>query len=377
MTSPAQLATLGIHHITMVSTDAARTVHFYGGLLGIPLVKRTVNFDDPGAWHLYFGFEDGAPGTLLTFFEWRRVPRGHWGVGGVHHVALSVPDLDALLRWKRRLTDAGVPVTGPLDRGYFASLYFSDPDGQVLELATAGPGYAIDEPADALGQTLITPPDERLPDGRDETAIAERSWPEPVAEIGDDMAITGIHHISAISDDLAAQHDFFEHGLGLPLIKKTLNQDDARTQHWFWARYDGSIVAPRSSYTIFGWPGSQYRARPGAGQTHHVAFRARDDDEQAAWLDHLKRRGIAATEVQNRDYFRSIYFKAPDGMLFEIATDGPGFAIDEPRGALGRTLCLPTWLEGQRDQIEASLSPLPDPDHELGYTFQPKATPSS
>lgn len=359
MTAPTPLATAGLHHITMVSNDAARTVRFYGGLLGLPLIKRTVNFDDPSAWHLYFGIGGGEPGTLLTFFEWRHAPRGHWGVGGVHHLALSVPDLDALLKFKRRLNDAGVPTTGPLDRGYFTSLYFSDADGQVLELATAGPGYDIDEPADALGQKLITPPDDRLPEGRDEASIAAQVWPEPVPEITPDMAITGMHHISAISDDLEQQHAFFAEVLGMPLVKKTLNQDDARTQHWFWANYDGQVVAPRSSYTIFGWPGSTYRARPGAGQTHHVAFRARDDDEQAAWIEQLHRHGVAATPVQDRDYFRSIYFKAPDGMLFEIATDGPGFAIDEPADQLGRTLQIPAWLEHKRGEIEARLSPLP------------------
>ncbi len=109
--------TQGFHHITMVSTDAVRTLAFYGGLLGLPLVKRTVNFDDPGAYHLYFGLDGGRPGTILTFFEWPAAGRGQWGLGGVHHLALGAATPEALLRWKRRLTDAGVPVTGPLDRG--------------------------------------------------------------------------------------------------------------------------------------------------------------------------------------------------------------------------------------------------------------------
>lgn len=368
MTHPGSLATQGFHHITMVARNAARTVSFYRDLLGFPLVKQTVNFDDPSAWHLYFGKGEGDPGTLLTFFEWPQARRGQWGVGGVHHLALSVPDRDGLLKWKRRLADAGVAANGPIDRGYFTSLYFSDPDGQILEIATAGPGYAIDEPADALGQNLLVPPTTRLPEGRDEHAIARETWPEPVPEITPDMALTGIHHITAITDDLERQHEFFDEVLGLPLVKKTYNQDDVRTQHWFWARYDNGVVTPRSTWTLFGWPGATLQARPGAGQTHHVAFRARDDDEQAAWLDHLRAHDVEVTPVQDRNYFRSIYFRGPDGMLFEIATDRPGFAIDEPADALGQRLCLPSSLEPQRTQIAGQLSPLePPPVAALDY----------
>jgi glyoxalase family protein len=353
------LQTLGIHHITMVTTDAVRAVGFYRDLLGLGLVKRTVNFDDPGAYHLYFGRDGGAPGTLLTFFEWPGSPRGRWGVGGVHHLALSVDTPEAQLKWKRRLTDAGIPVTGPLDRGYFTSIYFGDPDGQVLEIATNGPGYAIDEPADALGQKLIQPDAGRLPEGRDEAAIAARTWSEPVPAVTPDMNLTGIHHITGITRDLSRMHDFFQEALGMPLVKRTLNQDDARTEHWFWARYDGATVAPRSAYTLFGWPSSNYVARPGAGQTHHVAFRARDEEEQLAWRDHLRSLDLDVTTVQDRQYFRSIYFRAPDGMLFEIATDGPGFTIDEPADALGRELRLPPWLEERRDRIADALTPIP------------------
>lgn len=353
------LATLGFHHITMVSTDAARTLHFYRDLLGMDLVKKTVNFDDPSAYHLYFGRGVGDPGTILTFFEWPRSRRGNWGVGGVHHLALGVESTEAQLKWKRRLTDAGVAVSGPLDRGYFTSIYFADPDGQILEIATHGPGYAVDEPADALGRQLVTPPVERLPEGRDTEAIRASSWPEPVETITGDMVLSGIHHITGITDDLARAHDFYTEALGLRLVKRTLNQDDGKSEHWFWAHYDGRDVAPRSSFTLFGWPGSDYRARPGAGQTHHVAFRARDADEQLAWLDHLRSIGVEVTPVQERSYFQSIYFRAPDGMLLEIATDGPGFVHDESAASLGQGLMLPPWLEGRRDDIEGRLTKLP------------------
>ena len=284
MTRPV---TAGFHHITMVSGDAKRTLDFYSGLLGLPLVKKTVNFDDPSAYHLYFGAEGGRPGTILTFFEWPHAPKGRWGVGGVHHVAISAPDRPALLKWKRRLTDAGVPVTGPIDRGYFTSLYFSDPDGQILEIATEGPGYAIDEPADALGTTLIQPPSERLTGGRDEAAIRAETYPEPVPEVTPDMRLGAVHHVSAITDDLERAGDFYEEALGLRLVKKTFNQDDGRTKHYFWASYDGEVVQPGSSMTLFDWAGASLRAAGGRGQTHHIAFRVPSREEQLAWREHL------------------------------------------------------------------------------------------
>ncbi|MDP2957931.1 MAG: VOC family protein [Longimicrobiales bacterium] len=357
MTAPA-LSTRGFHHITMVSTDAGRTLAFYRELLGVDLVKKTVNFDDPSAYHLYFGDEGGRPGTILTFFEWPHAGRGRWGVGGIHHLALGVATAEAQLKWKRRLTDAGVPVSGPLDRGYFRSLYFADPDGQILEIATRGPGYAIDEPADALGRELLVPPVERLPGGRDEEAIAVAMHPEPVPAVTEDMRLEGIHHITGITNDIERSDAFYQAALGLKLVKKTYNQDDAKTLHYFWADYDGHTVGAHSALTLFDWPGSNHFARPGAGQTHHIAFRARDDEEQAAWRDHLLALGLDVSPVMERNYFRSIYFRAPDGLLLEIATDGPGFAVDERAGSLGSALKLPPWLEPQRSEIEGTLIPL-------------------
>ncbi|MBT8397907.1 MAG: VOC family protein, partial [Gemmatimonadetes bacterium] len=319
------LITKGFHHITMVSTDASRTLSFYRDLLGLPLVKQTVNFDDPRSYHLYFGPREGAPGTILTFFEWPSAGPGMWGVEGIHHLALGVSTAEGQLMWKRRLSDAGVRVSGPYDRGYFQSIYFSDPDGQVLEIATEGPGYAFDEPLDALGQTLITPDNSRLPQGRDEAAIAQRTHPSPVRSISGPMELTGIHHITGITRDLHAAGEFYEAALGLRLVKKTLNQDDAKTEHFFWAHYDGKKVSPYSSLTLFGWPDSSRGTRPGAGQTHHIAFRADSEEQQLAWRDHLLGLGIQVSPVQDRSYFKSIYFRAPDGLLLEIATDGPGF----------------------------------------------------
>lgn len=350
--------TMGFHHITMVSTSAPKTLAFYRDLLGVPLVKQTVNFDDPGAYHLYFGDERGSPGTILTFFEWPQSRRGGWGVGGIHHLALGVEGPEAQLKWKRRLTDARVSVSGPYDRGYFRSIYFQDPDDQVLEIATAGPGYDIDEPMDALGQKLIVPPSIRLPQGRDEAAIRATLYEDPVPAVTPDMRLRGIHHITGITNDMARAHEFYEAALGLKLVKKTLNQDDGKTEHWFWAHYDGRAVGPHSALTLFDWPGSGHQARPGAGQVHHIAFRAESPEEQMEWRDHLLGLGIEVSPVMDRQYFRSIYFQAPDGLLLEIATDGPGFAVDEEPGQLGQALQLPPWLEGRRKEIEHRLTPL-------------------
>ena len=350
----AGLRTRGFHHATLVANDAPRTLAFYGELLGLGLVKKTVNFDDPSAYHLYFGDETGRPGSILTFFEWRNAPRGAWGVGGVHHIALGVGTTEAQLKWKRRLTDAGVTVDGPVDRGYFRSMYFKDPDGQVIEIATRGPGYAIDEAADALGQSLLTPPKE--PESELESvAIQTATHPVPVPEVTPDMKLEGIHHVSAITDDLALAGEFYEQALGLRLVKQTYNQDDGKTKHFFWAAYEDGVVEPNSSMTLFGWEGSNYVSRAGAGQTHHIAFRAADRGQQKAWRDHLLAMGLSVSPIMDRTYFESIYFRAPDGLLVEIATDGPGFLVDEPADALGETLKLPAWLEPKRGSIEQTL----------------------
>jgi glyoxalase family protein len=175
----------GLHHITLVCKDAQRTVDFYTKMLGLRLVKTTVNFDDPGAYHLYFGDETGcarrAPasghGSVVTFFEWPSAAPGKPGIGGTHHFALTVADYDGLLRWKRRLNDLGMRVNGPYDRHYFKSLYLRDPNGTLVEIATRGPGWTVDELADAIGTAHQDPPAEMI------AALGERlmlpPWLEP------------------------------------------------------------------------------------------------------------------------------------------------------------------------------------------------------
>ncbi|HLA44577.1 MAG TPA: VOC family protein, partial [Aggregatilineales bacterium] len=193
----------GLHHITLVSSDAQQTVDFYTGVLGLRFLKKTVNFDDPGSYHLYFGDETGSPGSAITFFEWAQTPKGFPGIGGTHHFALIVRDYDGLLKWKRRLTDLGHGVKGPYDRFYFQSIYFKDPDGANIEIATAGPGMTVDESPETLGTEYREPPEAMMIANRDEETIKTITWEEPVPLITPDMALSqGMHHITAMAGDV-------------------------------------------------------------------------------------------------------------------------------------------------------------------------------
>lgn len=352
----------GLHHITLVSADAQRTVDFYTGVLGLRLVKQTVNFDDPGSYHLYFGDEIGRPGSAITFFEWPHAPRGRPGIGGTHHFALIVRDYDGLLQWKRRLSDFGLAVDGPYDRHYFTSIYFQDPDGVILEIATQGPGWTVDEPADRIGAAYREPPADMLVRNRDEARIAAETWPEPVPAIAPGMALDqGMHHITAIGTDIQRTHAFLHDVLGLRRVKMTSNFDDPTSAHWYWGSGDGR---PGTLITYFERDpqDSRYqRVRMGTGQTHHYAFAVPDEETQLAFRDRLIRAGFRATPVIDRIYFKSVYTSDPDGHIVELATAGPGFLVDEDRDALGRRLMLPPWLEPSRADIERGLAPLAVP----------------
>jgi glyoxalase family protein len=348
---------LGLHHITLVSANAQRTVDFYTKVLGQRFIKQTVNFDDPGSYHLYFGDEVGSPGTAITFFEWPHAPRGLRGIGGTHHFALNVADYNGLLKWKRRLTDLGIEVNGPLDRHYFRSIYFQDPDGVILEIATSGPGFAVDEPADALGKAYRAPPEQMVINNRDEARISAETWPEPVEHITADMALLhGMHHITAIGANIERTHRFFGEVLEMPLVKMTSNFDDPDSAHWYWG-VDGG--RPGTLITYFERKPSQTRrAQIGIGQTHHFALSVPDEETQLAWREKLIRAGHAVSPVRDRVYFRSIYTQDPDGHIVELATAGPGFAVDEDPAHLGEKLMLPPWMENDRAQIERILTPL-------------------
>src|SRR5678816_2843723 len=187
-------STSGFHHITLVVADPRRTLRFYGRVLGLRLLRRSPFDADRGSYQLYFRAGADVSETLLTFFAWPGSPRGQWGVGGVHHVALGVATPEAQLKWKRWLVERNVGVAGPFNRGYFRSIYFRDPDGHVLEIATLGPGYDVDEPMDALGRRDVTPPGAELRGARNDSAIAARTWPEPVTEISPDMTPVSYTH---------------------------------------------------------------------------------------------------------------------------------------------------------------------------------------
>ncbi len=348
----------GLHHITLVTSHAERNYAFYAQTLGLRFVKKTVNFDDPSAYHLYYGDDLGRPGSAVTFFEWKGVPNGKPGIGGTHHFALGVADYNGLLKWKRRLIDLGSPVHGPYDRHYFTSIYTNDPDGALVEIATLGPGWTRDEAPDAIGLAYQAPPAEMMAANRDEARIKTLTWPEPVPVITPDMALrNGMHHITAISSDIDRTHDFFAGLLGMRRVKQTSNFDDPKSLHWYWGVGEGR---PGTILTYFGRdPKREPRVRMGAGQTHHFALSVPDEATQLEWREQLLSAGYRVSDVMDRVYFKSIYTNDPDGHIVELATAGPGFAVDEDAAALGQKLMLPPWLERHRSLIESSLTPLP------------------
>lgn len=347
----------GLHHITLVCSNAQRTIDFYTQVLGQRLVKKTVNFDDPGSYHLYFGDEVGRPGSAITFFEWPGAPQGRWGIGGTHHFALTTANYNGLLKWKRRLTDHGLTVEGPLDRHYFKSIYFTDPDGVILEIATLGPGWTVDEAPDQIGTEYRQPPEEMVVNNRDEERIRAETWPDPVPEITADMALQqGIHHITAIGANIQATQAFFGDLLGMRRVKMTSNFDDPNSAHWYWGVGEGR---PGTLITYFERnPAKTRRAQMGAGQTHHFALAVPDEETQLEWREKLLKAGLRVSPVMDRVYFKSIYTNDPDGHIVELATAGPGFLFDEDVDKLGQSLKLPPWLEVHRPEIERQLRPV-------------------
>jgi glyoxalase family protein len=331
----------GLHHITLVTTNAQRNVDFYTRVLGQRFIKKTVNFDDPSSYHLYYGDEIGRPGTAITFFEWRHVPKGRPGIGGTHHFALTVANTDGLLKWKRRLTDLGLQVNGPLDQYHATSISFNDPDGALLEITTKERG------SQELSNT--------------------DTWSEAVPAITPDMALLhGMHHITAISSDIERTHAFFGELLGMQRVEMGGDGGDTSdgqkgpvSAHWGWGT-DGDRPSPVITYFQY-HPSREPRARIGYGQTHHFALRVPDEETQLEWREKLVEAGLRVTPVINRVYFKSIYTNDPDGHIVELATGGPGFLVDEDIASLGQSLHLPPWLENQRPLIEATLTPITAP----------------
>ena len=309
----------GIHHVTAITGDPQGNIDFYTGVLGLRLVKLTVNFDDPGSYHFYYGDAMGHPGTILTFFAWPGAPRGRQGTGQVAAIAFSIPT-SALGYWVERLAARGISTEGPIVRfgtpGGAKTLAFNDPDGLALELVTHPAAES------RLGWTAWT-------DG-----------PIPETE-----AIRGIHGVTLWETSSEHTAAFLAQALGF----RSLEVEGAVS------RYAVGAGGPGAELDLRVTPESG-RGIVASGTVHHVAWRTSSDTDQRNWREELLTRGRRdVTEVLDREYFHSIYFREPGGVLFEIATDPPGFTIDEPIETLGTTLRLPPWLEPQRKEIERHL----------------------
>lgn len=317
----------GIHHITAMAGDPRANVAFYTRVLGQRLVKRTVNFDDPGTHHLYYGDAVGTPGTILTFFPWPGARRGVRGNGEAVAVAYAVAP-GALEFWQARLAQAGA-AAGPLGERFGARvLPLLDPDGMAVELIES-----------------------------DAAPVAH--WAEGPVEAG--AALRGFHGVTLQVADAGASGALLEESFGYTQVGSEGN----RTRYVAGGAggagsAGGAGGAPGRTVDLLVPPGAAppVRSRLGAGSIHHVALRVAGDAEQAERRAALLRAGFSLTPVQDRQYFRSVYFREPGGVLYELATDGPGFDRDEAVAELGGALKLPPWLEPRRAAIEAALPEL-------------------
>lgn len=310
---------LGIHHVTAIASDPQRNVDFYSGLLGLRLVKRTVNFDDPQTYHLYYGDEVGTPGSIMTFFPWPGARRGRVGAGQVASTAFSVLP-SAIGFWVERLVRHGVAHKSPVRRGQGADaeqvIAFSDPDGLLLEI--------VGHPA----------------------AESRPAWAD-ASGIPRDHAIHGFHSVTLWLGDAARSERVLVDTLGFRAVSE--NESTRR-----FAAGDGGPGTFVDVRTV----GDFVHGAGGAGTVHHVAFRVPNDERQLSVRGDVAGAGLHPTPVIDRNYFHSVYFREPGGVLFELATDPPGFAIDEPVEHLGEGLKLPAQYEAHRAEIEAILPPI-------------------
>lgn len=293
----------GIHHVTAITGDAQANLDFYSGVLGLRLVKLTVNFDDPGSYHLYYGDHVGTPGTIMTFFSADPYYRGRQGTGQVGATAFAVP-AGALPYWKKRLGADEVQRFGQ------KVLTLEDPDGMALEI--------VEDGAAAKGAT------------------------GPIAA---EYAIRGFHGVTLALTAPERTADLLTGQLGFRLLAS----EGARSRYL--ARSEDGFASAVDLLTSTGLG----RSGMGVGVVHHVAFRTPDDEQQEAWRRQLAAQGYRVSPVMDRNYFHSIYFREPGGVLFEIATDPPGFTADQPLEELGTKLVLPPWLEPQRAELEQVL----------------------
>ena len=305
----------GIHHVTAIAGNALQNFDFYTRQLGLRFVKKTVNFDDPGTYHFYYGDEAGSPGTILTFFPWEGAAPGRGGVGQTQQTAFRVP-ARSLGYWTHRFIEKGIAHEALEKRFGESVLPFTDPDG--MSLALVGIPGLENEPGWSNG------------------------------DVPAEHAIRGFHGVTLLLDNAARTGAILTDVFGL--------EETAR---------EGSVIRFKAPGLATGSVVDIYEAkgflpgRQGTGSVHHIAFRAKDDAEQAEMARKLvETHRQHPTEQKDRNYFRSVYFREPGGVLFEIATDDPGFAVDEPVATLGQDLKLPKFLEAHRKEIEGVLPSL-------------------
>jgi glyoxalase family protein len=305
----------GLHHVTAIATDPQRNLDFYVGLLGLRFVKRTVNFDDPGTYHFYFGDRHGAPGTILTFFPWPGARRGIRGTGQIKATAFAVPP-SSMGYWLERLNQQHVTAEKTVTRFGEEVIRLIDPDGLMIELI----GSAF--------HTQIEP------------------WPD--SPVPSEHALHGFHSVSAALEGYERTARLLIESFGYRLVEESGNRfrfvsaDESAS-----GRIVDLLCQPDAAM-----------GRVAAGSVHHIAFRAKDQAEQLQWREHLVDRGYNVSPIIDRTYFHSIYFREPGGVLFEIATEPPGFTVDEKLDELGMHLRLPPWMESARSQIEKVLPPI-------------------
>lgn len=309
------MSILGIHHVSAIAGDPQRNVDFWAGTLGLRFVKRTVNFDAPSAYHLYFGDERGRPGSLVTFFPWPNARRGRQGTGQAAVLSLAIPS-SSIGWWIERLITRQVAHTGPERRFGEPMLALHDPDGLLVELTgTAG-------------------------------ASALPAWDN--GPVPAEHAVRGVHAVTLWEESRDTTEPVLADLLGF----HRLDESEHVTRYALRGEGPGTIMDLRVAPDF--WRGAM-----GAGVVHHVAFRVADDGAQLELRERVAHAGLGPTEQLDRRYFRSVYFREPGGVLFEIATDGPGFTADgEPVEKFGESLQLPPWLEPSRDTIERSLPAL-------------------
>ncbi len=303
---------IGLHHVTAIASEPQQNLDFYTQVLGLRFVKRTVNFDDPGTYHFYFGDDAGSPGTILTFFPWPGAHRGLAGVGEVTKTAFSVP-LASLDYWMQRLSDLGVASERSAKRFEEEVLTLADPDGMKVEIVAHAEVSGGNAPRFAA-----VPPEHAIRGFFGVTLYEQRA--EPTAEI---LNVMGFRKVAEEGERLrfAAEGNALGNHIDL-------------------------LINANGAY-----------GRSGAGSVHHIAFRAADDAAQRDWRKEIAKH-LEVTPILDRTYFHSIYFREPGGVLFELATDPPGFTFDEPLESLGEELRIPDWLEPKRGVIERRLTPI-------------------